>query len=311
MSRHRSQILSERELIREIRVKAGVRSRAMRVGIGDDCAVLRVRSGQDTLVTTDLSIEGVHFRRDWQSAESIGHRCLVRGLSDIAAMGGTPVAAFLSLSCPQGTDRKWLDGFFEGLLRLARRCDVTLAGGDTAVSPASIFADIVVVGSVATGAAALRSGAQPGDLVYTTGALGGAARDLRILMSGTGKLGRDSVFLWPEPQIRVGRKLRDIASAMIDTSDGLSVDLAHICEESAVTAILDPARIPIAPGASLEDALHGGEDYQLLFTAPVGARIPKSMHRIGEIVRKKRYGVYLERDGKLTHLPQHGWEHQL
>jgi thiamine-monophosphate kinase len=298
-------------LIERIRTRARVRSRDVRIAIGDDAAVLRGSEDHEALVTTDLSIEGVHFRRDWHSPESIGHRCLARGLSDIAAMGGTPTAAFLSLACPQGIDPKWLDRFFDGLLRLAKRFGVALAGGDTALSPTTIIADIMVIGRTEKNAAVLRSSARVGDQVYVTGILGGAARDLHALIRGERKLARDSVFLWPEPQVKIGRKLRTVASAMIDTSDGLSVDLAHVCLESHVSAIIDAERIPIAQGASLEDALHGGEDYQLLLTASRKTRVPRLLFRIGEIVSKKRHPVYLKRGAHVAPLPQRGWQHEM
>ena len=132
------------------------------VGIGDDCAVLDLLPGTQTLVTTDFTLEGVHFRREWHPADSVGHRCLARGLSDIAAMGGTPHHAFLSLALPAELPQRWVDGFIAGLLKLARRYSVTLAGGDTAESLDGILADIIVVGSVPKGKAVLRSGARPG-----------------------------------------------------------------------------------------------------------------------------------------------------
>ncbi len=135
---------------------------AIRVGIGDDCAVLAGSETHDLLVTTDLCIQDVHFRLDWHPAESVGHRCLTRGLSDIAAMGGEPTAAFLSLSMPAHLPQKWVDGFFKGFQRLAKRFGVSLAGGDIATSPRGISADIVVLGRVPKGKAILRSGARPG-----------------------------------------------------------------------------------------------------------------------------------------------------
>src|SRR5580658_10770576 len=130
-------------------------------GIGDDCAVLRITPGREILVTTDFSLEGIHFRRDWHSAESVGHRCLARGLSDIAAMGGEPVAAFLSLALPRDLPQSWVGRFASSLLSLAKRYSVTLAGGDTAQSPNGILADIIVVGTVPQGTAILRSRARP------------------------------------------------------------------------------------------------------------------------------------------------------
>ena len=173
-------VIAEKALIEQIRRLAGpVRNPAVLKGIGDDCAVLRLpRLGgrqADVLVTTDFSLEGVHFRREWHSPESVGYRCLARGLSDIAAMGGTPVAAFLSLALPRDLPQSWVRRFMQGLANLAGRYGVPLAGGDTAESPRGILADIMVVGSVPKGKALLRSGAQPGDRIYVSGELGGSA----------------------------------------------------------------------------------------------------------------------------------------
>src|SRR5208283_3108204 len=176
-------VIAEKALIAQIRRRAGVKiNPAVRTGMGDDCAVLylpNVRGQQqDTLVTTDFSLEGIHFRRDWHSPESVGHRCMARGLSDIAAMGGEPVAAFLSLALPRGLPQNWVNRFTRSLISLAERYGVTLAGGDTAKSPNGILADIVVVGTVPRGKAILRSGARPGDRIYVSGALGGSAAAL-------------------------------------------------------------------------------------------------------------------------------------
>ena len=168
-----------------IRARAGG-NRALRVGIGDDAAVLSVRRGEELVVTTDFSLEDVHFRRGWHAAEAVGHKCLARGLSDIAAMGARPVAAFVSLAVPREFTRgrrSWVDRFYDGLLTLAAEWSVPLAGGDMAQSPggahARAAADIVVVGAVERGRALLRSGAKAGDALYVTGTLGGAAAELR------------------------------------------------------------------------------------------------------------------------------------
>src|SRR6266545_1946093 len=154
--------------------------RAVIAGIGDDCAILRIPAGHEFLVTTDFSLEGVHFRQEWHPPESVSHRCLARGLSDIAAMGGEPLAAFLSLSLPAKLPQKWVDQFMKGLLKMAAHFDVPLAGGDTAESPAGVLADIVVLGSVRKGKSILRSGARPGDRIYVTGSLGGSAAALTL-----------------------------------------------------------------------------------------------------------------------------------
>src|SRR6266851_2743607 len=166
--------LSEKKLIKQIR-RSARGGESVVTGIGDDCAVLRIPSGHDLLVTTDFTIENVHFRRDWHPPELVARRCLTRGLSDIAAMGGEPLAAFLSLAVASDVPRKWVNRFLKGLMNLAEEFKVPLAGGDTAQSPGGIQADIVVVGSVPKGKAVLRSGAKAGDRIYVTGELGGSA----------------------------------------------------------------------------------------------------------------------------------------
>ena len=213
--------LSEKSLISSISAAARTRlSRTIRqvglpkngrvvTGIGDDCAVLRIPAGHDLLTTTDFSLENVHFKRAWHPAESVGHRCLARGLSDIAAMGGEPVTAFLSLALPAKLPQAWIDGFTTGLFKLAREFDLTLAGGDTAQSPSRILADIVVLGSVPKGKAVLRSGARAGDRIYVTGSLGGSAAALNQLFSKR-KLAPKQFpkHFFPQPRIPQGRFLR-------------------------------------------------------------------------------------------------------
>jgi thiamine-monophosphate kinase len=171
----------EKSLIDRIRRSARRRS-GVATGIGEDCAVLSVPPGHQQLVTTDFTLENVHFRREWHSPEVVGWRCLTRGLSDIAAMGGEPRAAFLSLALDRDTPQKWVDEFLAGLLKATDEFRVSLAGGDTAQSDGGIQADIVLVGSVPKGKAILRSGARPGDLIYVTGELGGSAAAIERLI---------------------------------------------------------------------------------------------------------------------------------
>jgi len=257
--------LNEKLLIDRIRRAAARGRRTAGTGIGDDCAVLRVPRGDAVLVTTDFSLEDVHFRREWHPPDSVGHRCLARGLSDIAAMGGVPRAAFLSLALPPDLPQKWVDQFIVGLLKLAKRYSVTLAGGDTAQSPGGILADIVVLGSAPAGKAILRSGAKPGDLLYVTGTLGTSAAALHRLRDGE-KLRPTSHprHFYPEPRIAVGQFLREkkLASAMIDISDGLSTDLGHICDESRVGAMVCAEALPIAESDaqhSITALIHGAQ----------------------------------------------------
>jgi thiamine-monophosphate kinase len=313
-------MVNERSLIRQIRrmALASVNS-AIKMGIGDDCAILRLKPGFELLVTTDLCIENVHFRRAWHPATAVGHRCLTRGLSDIAAMGGEPLACFLSLGLPADLPQAWANGFLRGLLALARRHKVQLAGGDVSSAP-QITADIVVTGQVPSGTAILRSGAKPGDRIYVSGALGGSAGTLKKLLSGKAiKPTKSSPHFYPTPRLEVGDWLRKrhLATAMIDISDGVSVDLRHICDESGVAAILISNKVPIAKSADLELALHGGEDYELLFTSPKSAKIPSriagvAITHVGEIRNRRDYSSAIQilgDNGRVRPLPQRGWEH--
>jgi thiamine-monophosphate kinase len=214
------------------------------------------------------------------------------------------------------------------LLALAERWQVPLAGGDLAQSPggadAKAAADIVVVGAVERGRALLRSGAKAGDALYVTGTLGGAAAELRALMLTPRRFRSVTVaaakhpHFFPEPRIHIGRALvrRRLATATIDISDGLSVDLEHLCEESGVRAEVDAALLPLGHGATLKDALHGGDDYELLFTADAEARVPRSIgrvpvHRIGRMLRRQagRPQMTMVKDGRRTELKAEGWQH--
>jgi thiamine-monophosphate kinase len=345
----------ELALLQRLRGRAGrIGGAALRLGIGDDCALLRARPGEELAVTTDLSIAGRHFRLDWHPPESVGHRALARGLSDLAAMGARPIAAFLSLGLPReltaapasrpawptglarrkGSTRNgstWMDAFLDGLLTLAAAHKTPLAGGDLSESPVPI-ADVVLTGRVPQGKALLRSAARPGHLLYVTGSLGGAAaalarlarlaearphrsRPLRI----PGKLEAPlAPHLYPQPRVSQGLWLvrRGAASAAIDLSDGLSTDLAHLCRESGVAAEVDAALVPIHPAATLAQALHGGEDYELLFTAPAQARLPRSIAgvaiaRIGRVLKLRpgQPAVTLLAPQGPQPLEPHGWQH--
>ncbi|HEV7674138.1 MAG TPA: thiamine-phosphate kinase [Candidatus Angelobacter sp.] len=301
------------------KVAAASQNKATKKGIGDDCAVLRLRPGFELLVTTDLCLEDVHFRRAWHPATVVGHRCLTRGLSDIAAMGGEPLACFLSLGLPKDLPQTWVNGFLRGLLALARRFNVQLAGGDVS-SARQITADIIVTGQVPSGTAVFRSGARSGDRIYVTGALGGSAATLKQLSAGKAvKPKKLSQHFYPTPKLEVGSWLRKnrFATAMIDISDGLSVDLAHICNESGMAAIVASRQVPIGRGSDLDLALHGGEDYELLFTARSRTKVPAQIAgikitEIGEIRNRRDYSSAIQilgDNGKVRPLPQRGWQH--
>ena len=278
--------MNELELIERIRRLVGsAPGGGVALGIGDDCAVFRPRPGRDLLLTTDMLIEDVHFRAATHPAEAVGHRALARGLSDIAAMGGTPRLALVSLALAPWSDRKWVDGFYRGFLRLARRTGTALAGGDLTRSQ-RVSCDVVVVGEVPRGKALRRDGARVGDAIYVSGRLGASALGLA---RGAGAAWR--IHLRPEPRLELGRFVRENlrATAAMDLSDGLSIDLHRLCRASGVAAALD-GKLPVYRGATLEQALHGGEDYELLFTVREKARVPARVAgvpvaRIGTVVK--------------------------
>lgn len=303
-------------------------------GMGDDCAVLRPLRGEDLVMTTDLLLEDVHFRRAWHPPESVGHRALARGLSDLAAMGARPIAAYLSIALPADLAGKWFDRFLDGWTDLADRHQVPLAGGDTAEAPRTggkpkMAADVVLVGGVPRGKALLRSGAHAGDTLYVTGKLGGAAvelRDLRrtsgstpdrtpIRISKTRDSSRPHPHLFPQPRLAVGRRLLQgrLATAAIDLSDGLSTDLNHLCQASGLGAIVDRQAVPLAPGASLKDAADGGEDYELLFTAPPGRPLRSvsgiRVYPVGRMTPKAGSIELLAEDGSRAPFMPRGWQH--
>lgn len=256
-------------------------------GIGDDCAVFRPSPSQDLVFTTDMLIEDVHFRRSTHTAEVIGHKALARGLSDIAAMGAEPRFCLLSLACPDWVDSRWLDQFYRGLLRLADAHNAVLAGGDLARA-SRVTCDIVVCGAVPKGTSLTRDGAFPGDGIYVSGKLGGSALGLATRDGAAWRR-----HLRPAPRVVLGWFLRETlhATAAMDLSDGLSLDLHRLCVESGVSADLDQA-VPTFRGATAEQALHGGEDYELLFTVSPGTNVPANFEkmpltRIGKIEKGK------------------------
>jgi thiamine-monophosphate kinase len=296
------------------------------LGIGDDAALVEVAPGQELILTTDMSIEGVHFLPDLHPPEAVGHRALARSLSDIAAMGGTPRYALISLAVSRHASRAWIEGFFQGLLALARRFGVAVIGGDTAVVGGPTAVDAIVAGEIPRGRALRRSGARPGDLIFVSGRLGLAALGLRLLQSHSGR-GKHAAaaairaHLFPHPQCALGQFLSEhgLASALMDLSDGLSIDLKRLCDASGVGACLLADRIPAPPLPDAADALalalDGGEDYQLLFTVPSAkrAQVPPRfgkipLHCIGEI-QAPRHLHLLTPDGRTRPLKPHGYDH--
>ena len=292
--------------------------------IGDDCAVLPKDDETDLLVTVDMLIENVDFRLDWSDPHSLGHKALAVSLSDIAAMGGRPTWALLSLGVPERLwNSEFLGDVYEGWHELARRFNVELAGGDISRIDGPLVIDCTVGGVVPKGKAILRSGASPGDAIYVTGPLGSSAAGLKLLESGRGddpicaKLIRK--HLRPEPRLDLANKLREsgIATAMIDLSDGLSSDLAHICQASRTGARIDADSIPFEPEISdlsdfhLDRALNGGEDFELLFSADPKKIFEANFEgilRIGEVTGNVGI-IELSRENGIEVLKPRGYRH--
>jgi thiamine-monophosphate kinase len=264
--------MNELALVDRIRRMTGGSKQGLILGIGDDCAIYRPKPGEDLLFKTDQLIEGVHFLSELPPA-AIGERALARVLSDIAAMGGTPKVCLVSLTVPQGWPEAKILAFFRGLLRLAKRTGTILAGGDLAHSD-RLYCDVMLCGAVPRGRGLRRDGARPGDALWVSGRLG-KPWDRRI-----------------EPRLELGKKLLRRATACIDVSDGLALDLHRLCLASGVAAELE--RVPVARGATVERALYGGDDYELLFTLPPRSAGPKGTTRIGKIVRGKPGAMLFE-----------------
>jgi thiamine-monophosphate kinase len=291
---------SESELTRRLAALAPIPPGSpIELGIGDDCAIYRTPK-EDLLFTADMLIEGVHFLRETHSARDVGHKALARSLSDIAAMGGLPRFCLVALCVPEWADDRWVDGFFKGLNALALETGTALAGGDLSHGE-KLACDVTVCGTVPRGKALLRSGARPGDQIYVSGPLGRPwQRHLR-----------------PEPRLAAGRLIRETlhATAAIDLSDGLSLDLHRLCLASGVAAeIANPPRFR---GASVEQALHEGESYELLFTLNprVGrAGSPRAIGNRPERAKLVRIGTILKGPpGEVRHngllLPALGYDH--
>jgi thiamine-monophosphate kinase len=279
----------EEALVRTIRGLTAHADGSVRVGIGDDCAVLEPRPGAALLATTDLLIEDVHFRRRWAEPADIGWKAIAVNLSDIAAMGGRPRWALVALACPAGTAAEEIEAFYAGALALARAHDVAIVGGDTSVSPAGWIINVTLLGEAV--ALRLRSTARAGDVVAVTGALGRSAAGLAVLERGAAPAGLapahlDDVtraHLRPRPRVPEGKWLTTAGdvTAMMDLSDGLGIDLPRLLGASGVSAAIDVERLPIdeatrAVAAALGVdpaawATGGGEDYELLLTCEPAA----------------------------------------
>jgi len=304
------------------------RNASLRLAIGDDAALWQPRAGYETILTCDWFLEGSHFLADRHPPESVGWKCLARAVSDIAAMGGEPRCFLLSLALPPAKTGYWLRKFLKGLRIASRKLRCPIAGGDT-TRRTDILINITIVGECRRGRAILRSGARPGDAIFVTGSLGEAQRGLQLLQKGRKSLdlhdSRLHKHFYPEPRLAVGAWLarRQFATAMIDLSDGLSSDLPRLCRASGTGARVEEAKLPhvaIRDGtfqiesSATQLALHGGDDYELLFTVAkrnirrIPARIGNiPITRIGEITWGKRILLVCE-DDSVEELKNYGWD---
>ena len=332
---------TEGEIISRIRKRARGSGRVL-VGIGDDAAVCSLQAGSNLIACCDLLVEGVHFRGGWAAPRLVGHKALAVTLSDVAAMGATARFAMVSVAFPPSTTSEFVDDLFSGIIDLADQYGVAIVGGDTSSSPGPLFLDTAVIGECAQGRAVTRGGARVGDIIRVTGDLGASALGLRLLESGyrlednasdDESLARRRALLKhlaPEPRLKLGQAIGEggLATAMIDISDGLSTDLGHILEESGCGAIIRAASLPIAQCVlslaaadsttdALTLALHGGEEYELLFTSRPGSQETLSdlasssgvsITAIGEIVPGS--GLQLESNERTVPVLAAGYQHK-
>jgi thiamine-monophosphate kinase len=325
--------LSEDSILKRILKRAAESSKntagpAVRLGIGDDAALLRPRAGYEIILTCDWFLEGTHFLRDKHPPDAVGWKSLARALSDVAAMGGVSRCFLLSLALPESHTGRWLDAFLGGLGRASRKFACTLAGGDT-TRRREILINVTIVGEIRTARAVLRSGARAGDVLCVTGRLGEAELGLLLLRNSKIRPRSSNPFLrkhlYPEPRLAVGRWLAEkrLATSMMDLSDGLSTDLPRLCAASGVGARVESVLLPVVePPKSgrgpevdpLKLALHGGDDYELLFTVRPSRvnMLPEAPHgvpltAIGEIMEKGRL-VLLKHEGRERQFHPGGWD---
>ncbi|MEO6213704.1 MAG: thiamine-phosphate kinase [Vicinamibacterales bacterium] len=302
----------ERAIIEHIRKRLPVTPPSIVVAVGDDAAVVAPERGALQVLTTDALVEGVHFDRRFSSLPDVGYKAIAVNLSDVAAMGGTPSLVLLSLMLPDGTSLDDLDGLLDGVLDMSARARVTVAGGNVTRSPAGLIVDVTAAGYVRPRRILRRGGGRPGDALYVTGTIGGAAAGLEwlrehasapldpLMATAVGRHRR------PEPRLRIGAVLgrARVASACMDLSDGLADAVRQIAEASGTGAVIDAAALPIDAGARawfltrgcdpVQAALSGGDDYELLFTLP-----HRTARRLRSVERVSR-GVQLTRIGELT-----------
>ena len=300
--------LGEGGLIRKIRERFRA---AVVVPIGDDAAVFDVPANESLVFCSDLLVENRHFVRDLHPPDAVAYKSIAANVSDVGAMGGTPLHFLISLAAPGNLDVTWVDGFLDGVERACTDFEVSLLGGDSSSSD-EIFIDVSMIGSVPQGRAIRRSGARHGDFIYLSGTVGGSMLGLELLKAGDRGNPAVQRHLYPQPRHKVGAAVRDQVHAMIDISDGLSTDLTHILEESKVSARIYKDRLPAWPGAEDRHILHGGEEYELIMAAPnlpnMIADVPVT--RIGEIIDSQIANqVFLIDGSNESALRPQGWQH--
>ncbi len=314
--------MKERELIDVIARLAGNKRKGLLRGIGDDCAVLEGKPGQVLLVTMDTLVESVHFDPNRHPPEKLGRKSVAVNVSDVAAMGGAPSFVLLSLGLPTGFDDQWVDRFMQGFTGSCREYGCLLIGGDTVRSPDRIVITVTVIGEAAADQVIYRSPARPGDTIWVSGSLGRAAAGLELCRAGAYKQPDPlleslvEAHLNPRARTAAGRLLAasGLVHAMIDLSDGLATDLAHLCEASRAGAVIEAENLPACQALyqasrllhldPVQLMISGGEDYELLFTADsadtedllrLAARAGVDFSPVGVITT--RSGVWLQRVG--------------
>ncbi|MEZ0344639.1 MAG: thiamine-phosphate kinase [Caldimicrobium sp.] len=280
----------------------------------EDATVIKLEENHYLLITTDALVEGIHFDLAYFDFYSLGIKLAVSNLSDIAAMGGRPKWALLTLGSPKPLEPSFIDPFMEGLISTLEKYSSQLTGGDTVKSPFFFFS-LTLLGE--TEKPLLRKGAKPGDYLFVSKPLGGSSAFLRLIK----ELPLDKIpenltkaHLQPEPEIELGIHIKYIASSCIDISDGLLLDLSRLCEASGVSAEIEEEKIPIENGATLEEAFSGGEDYALLFTLPeenlsLIKKLPKPVYFIGKIIKGERNIFMKTKKGERKNLSPKGYDH--
>ena len=294
-------------------------------GIGDDCAVLDAGGEERLLVTTDMLVEQVHFLRDKITPRRLGYKSLSVNISDIAAMGGEPTAAFLAWGLTEDLDSAFVEEFKNGLLQCAREFEVDLLGGDTTASKADIIACLTVLGRAKDNEVITRSGARPGDVIMLGGVVGDSGAGLHLVLNDDAEVSAEdrrqlrSAHLEPKHQVELGRMLaaNHLATAMIDVSDGVLQDLSHIAAESGVGADVDADALPLSDAArrlaesagldARDWGLSGGEDYVLLFCVPPDKQSGIEATAIGTVTSEQRIRVC--RNGVWKEVPPAGYDH--